>query len=166
MQDVKSLTGKSEEMFQELHTRNNSLKKSLQALEEGQKTSQLQNEQLRHHKAALQNLIGDLCREQETKGTSYISSSLFLDSKTEGASEEMIGGPHKIPSRHSDYDESKYGGSYDNRYEVDFERGKEGKYRSKEFKEVHDDEKFSRGSRTSQYSVEFVGYPSGYSSFE
>ena len=157
----------SEEMFQELHTRNNSLKKSLQALEEGQKTSQLQNEQLQHQKAALQTLIGDLCREEEATGTSYISSSRFLDPKTEGVSQEMIGGSHKTSSRHSDYKyESKYGGGYDNRYEVDFERGKEGKYHSKEVKEVHDGEKFIRGSKTSQYSVEFVGYPRDHSSFE
>ena len=71
MQDVKSLTGMSEEMVQELHTRNNNLKKSLQALEEGQKTSHLQNEQLRHQKSALQNLIGDLTRDEEPGSTSY-----------------------------------------------------------------------------------------------
>ena len=41
MQDVTSMTGISEEIVQELHSRNNSLKKSLQALEEGQKVSHL-----------------------------------------------------------------------------------------------------------------------------
>ena len=41
MKDVKSLTGMSEEVVQELHSRNNSFKKSLQTLEEGQRTSHL-----------------------------------------------------------------------------------------------------------------------------
>ena len=81
MQDVKSMTGMSEEMVQELHSRNNSLKKSLEALEEGQKTSHLQNEQLRHQKSVLQNLIGDLRERQEPGDTSYNASSRYVDSK-------------------------------------------------------------------------------------
>ena len=63
MQDVRSMTRISEEMVQQLHSRNNSLKKSLQALEEGQKVSHLQNEQLYHQKSVLQDLIGGLCRD-------------------------------------------------------------------------------------------------------
>lgn len=81
MQDVKSMTGLSEEMVQELHTRNDNLKKSLQALEEGQKTSHLQNEQLRHQKSVLQNLIGDLTRHEEPGSTSYNTSPRYQESK-------------------------------------------------------------------------------------
>ena len=167
MQDVKSMTGMSEEMVQELHTRNNSLKKSLQDLEDGQMTSQLQNEQLRHQKAALQNLIGDLCRDEEVAGTSYNSSSRFLDYKHEDRNDEGLGTSYKTSPRHLDYKyERKYGGSCDNRYDGYFERNNEGKYLSKEFKEIHDGETFSRDSRADHFSAEFLGYPSGYESFE
>lgn len=75
------MTGLSEEMVQELHTRNDNLKKSLQALEEGQKTSHLQNEQLRHQKSVLQNLIGDLTRHEEPGSTSYKTSPRYQESK-------------------------------------------------------------------------------------
>ena len=151
----------SEEMVQELHTRNNSLKKSLQDLEDGQQTSQLQNEQLRHQKAALQNLIGDLCQDEDVAGTSYNSSSRFLDYKQEGRSDEGVGTSYKTSPKYVDYKyESKYGGSRDNRYD-------EGKYQlSKEFKEMHDGESFSRDSRADHLSADFLGYPSGYESFE
>ena len=81
MQDVKSMTGMSEEMVQELLKRNSSLKKSLEALEDGQKTSHLQNEELRLQKSALQNLIGDLCAPEEAGGTSHNTTSRYLDSK-------------------------------------------------------------------------------------
>ena len=145
MQDVKSMSGVSEEMAQELHNRNNSLMKSLQALEEGQKTSHLQNEQLRHEKSVLQNLIGDMCckhdgRSDDLVGTSYNTSSSYLE--------------HKY--------ESKYGGSYDNRYDEDFERKTDRRYLSKEF----DGEKYGRGSKLDRFSTVFVEYPSRYSTFE
>ena len=157
----------SEEMVQELHTRNNSLKKSLQDLEDGQMTSQLQNEQLRHQKAALQNLIGDLCRDEEVAGTSYNSPSRFLDYKHEGRSDDVLGTSYKTSPRYLDYKyESKYGGSRDNRYDGHFERNTEGKYLSKEFKQMHEGETFSRNSRADDFSAEFLGYPSGYESFE
>jgi len=78
---VKSMTGMSEEMVRELRTRNNNLKKSLQALEEGQKTSHLQNEQLRHQKSALQSLIGDLTRDEEPGSTSYNASPRYQEFK-------------------------------------------------------------------------------------
>jgi len=197
MQDVKSMTGMSEEMVQELHTRNNNLKKSLQALEEGQKTSHLQNEQLRHQKSALQNLIGDLTRDegpgstsykalprydQEFKrlskydssychdsevpdSTSYNGSSKYLDtkhrSKYENAqeNEKLDGTSFKASSRYlgSKY-ESKYDRGYDNRYD-NFHTNAENRYTTKEFKEMHDGEKFSRGSKGDQFSFEFQEYP-------
>lgn len=86
MQDVKSMSGVSEEMAQELHNRNSSLMKSLQALEEGQKTSHLQNEQLRHEKSVLQNLIGDMCCKHEggsddVIGTSYNTAPKYQEYK-------------------------------------------------------------------------------------
>ena len=155
----------SEEMVQELHSRNNSLKRNLQALEEGQKTSHLQNEQLRHQKSVLQNLIGDLCRDEEVTGTSYKSSSRFLDSSHEGGHDEMIGTLYTSP-RYMDYKyKSKYGGIYDNRYGHEVERNTEGRYLSEEFREMHAGEKFC-GSKTDQYSTVSVEYPSGHSSLE
>lgn len=75
------MTGMSEEMVRELRTRNNNLKKSLQALEEGQKTSHIQNEQLRHQKSALQSLIGDLTRDEEPGSTSYNTSPRYQEFK-------------------------------------------------------------------------------------
>lgn len=184
----------SEEMVQELHTRNSSLKKSLEALEEGQKTSHLQNEQLRHQKSVLQNLIGDLCGHEEPGSTSYNASPRYLDSKyvskydssydnealgstsyntsskyldskhsskyARGLDNEDLGGTsYKASSKYlgSKY-ESKYGGSYDNRYE-DFGTNMEDRYLTKEFKEIHDVEKSSRGSKGDQFSFVFQEYP-------
>ncbi|PFX23344.1 hypothetical protein AWC38_SpisGene12101 [Stylophora pistillata] len=86
MQDVESMAGMSGEMIQELHTRNNNLEKSLQDLEDEQKTSHLQNEQLRHQKSVLQNLIGDLCSHDELTATSYNSSPRYYDSEHKGRS--------------------------------------------------------------------------------
>ena len=193
MHDVKSMTGMSEEMVQELRTRNNNLKRSLQALEEGQKTSHLQNEQLRHQKSALQNLIGDLTRDEEPSstsynaspthkefkrpmkydstysrhhdeeldGTSYNESSKYLDTRHRSKyahvheNEKLDGTSYKASSRHpgSKY-EGKYDRSYDNRYD-DFSTNTGNRYSPKEFKEIHDGEKFSRGPKGDQFSFEF-----------
>lgn len=142
------MSGVSEEMAQELHNRNNSLMKSLQALEEGQKTSHLQNEQLRHEKSVLQNLIGDMC------------------CKHEGGSDDVIGTSYNTAPKYQEYKyETKYGGSCDNRYDEDFERKTDRRYLSKEFKEF-DGEKYGRGSKLDRFSTVFVEYPSRYSTFE
>lgn len=196
MQDVKSMTGISEEMVQELRTRNNNLKKSLQALEEGQKTSHLQNEQLRHQKSALQNLIGDLTRDEEPGSTSYNASSTYkeferpnkYDSTYSHHNKELDGTSYNVSSKYLDtkhrskyahvhenekldgtsynassrYPGSKYEGkydrSYDNRYD-DFPTNTKNRYSTKEFKEIHDGERFSRGSKGDQFSFEFQEYP-------
>ena len=187
------MTGMSEEMVQELRTRNDNLKKSLQALEEGQKTSHLQNEQLRHQKSALQSLIGDLTRHQEPgitsynaspryqevkrpskydssylyeeDGTSYNGSSKYLDTKHRSAHRskdanvhenvEVDGTSYKASSR---YLGSKYDQSHDNRYD-DFHSNTENRYSTKEFKEMQDGKKLSRGSKGDQFSSEFQAYP-------
>ncbi|XP_068737417.1 golgin subfamily A member 6-like protein 6 [Montipora capricornis] len=179
MKDVKSMTGMSEEMVLELHTRNNNLKKSLQTLEEGQKASQLQTEQLRKQKAALQNLIGGLCRDGEIAeskhdneikqlaGDSYSSQSSFLEQKYESRSDEPAGMSYKPSSGYSNQNfEGNFGRSSYNRY-GDFKRSTEARYTSvKDIKKTHDTETSRKGSRVDQFSVGFDGHPSSYSTFE
>ena len=92
----------SEEMVQELRTRNKNLTRSLQALEEGQKTSHLQNEQLRHQRSALQNLIGDLTRDEEPGSASYYASPTHKEFKR----------PSKYDSTYSHHNEELDGTSY------------------------------------------------------
>ena len=119
------MTGMSEEMVQELRTRNNNLKKSLQALEEGQKTSHLQNEQLRHQKSALQNLIGDLTRDEEPGSTSYDASPRYKEFKR----------PSKSDSTYNHHNEGLDGTSYNGSSKY-----LDTKQRSK-YAHVHDNEK-------------------------
>ena len=157
----------SEEMVQELHSRNNSLKKSLQTLEEEQRTSCLQNEQLRHQKSDLQNLIGDLCRDEKVADTSYNSSSILLDSKYDDRSDEVVGKSYSTSPRHLDYKyQCKYSGRYDNRYDENYQRNTDGKYLSQEFKEMQHGKKCSRCSKADRYSTVFDKYPSRNSSYE
>ena len=111
------MTGMSGEMVQELHFRNSNLKKSLQDLEEGQKTSHLQNEQLRHQKSVLQNLIGDLCSHEEPTGTPYNSSPRYFDSEHRSRSydnEEFGGTSHSASSKYLDSTyNSRYASAHD-----------------------------------------------------
>ena len=125
MQDVTSMTGMSEEMVQELRTRNNNLKRSLQALEEGQKTSHLQNEQLRHQKSVLQNLIGDLTRDEEPGSTSYNASPRY----------EEFNRPSKYGSTYNHHNDELDGMTYNGSSKY-----LDTKQRSK-YAHVHDNEK-------------------------
>ncbi|KAJ7376235.1 hypothetical protein OS493_035896 [Desmophyllum pertusum] len=154
MQDVKSMTGMSEEMVQELHTRNNSLKKSLQALEEGQQTSHLQNEQLRHQKSVLQNLIGDLCKHEEPGdlgGTSYNASSKYLESKHASKydrshdNEDLGGTSYNSSSKYLDSKHrSKYARGHDNEELSDTSYNASSKYLdSKHRSRGHENEELS-----------------------
>ena len=144
------MTGISEEIVQELHSRNNSLKKSLQALEEGQKVSHLQNEQLQHQKSALQDLIGGLCRDEKIPGTSYNSSSRLLDTKPDGRS-------HVAGSISPSYQDHRH------RANDDSESERQLSYR--EFQEPKN-ETCSRCSRVDQFSTVLEEYPSRYSNYE
>lgn len=162
MQDVTSMTGISEEMVQELHSRNNSLQESIQALEEGQKVSHLQNEQLQHQKSALQDLIGGLYRDEKILGTSYNSSSRLLDTKHDGRS-HVAGStsPHYQDYRY----DNKYSTGFDNRHRTSDDSDTERKLSYKEFQEPKT-ETYSRYSRADQFSTVFEEYPSRYSSYE
>ena len=186
MEDVKSMTGMSEEMARELHSRNNNLRRNLRALEEGQQTSQLQTEQLRQQKAALQNLIGDLCRDEETSGTTYDTSSRFKASKHESEADQRVG--HSYSSQSSPWDgkrestsdettatsyrhqrqrhEHRYDMSSGNRRE-NFIVGLQERYSSDDnITEMQTAEAFGKRSREDQFSTDFIGHPGGYSSFE
>ena len=157
------MTGISKEIVQELNSRNNSLKKSLQALEEGQKVSHLQNEQLQHQKSALQDLIGGLCKDEKTPGTSYNSSSRLLDTKHDHGRSHMAGSTS--PSyQHYRYD-SKYSIGFDNRHRANDDSDSERKLSYKEFQEPKN-ETCSRCSRVDQFSTVFEEYPSRYSKDE
>ena len=158
------MTGISEEMVQELHSRNNSLKKSVQALEEGQKVSLLQNEQLQYQKSALQDLIGGLCRDEKIHGTSYNSSSRLLDTKHDGRS-HVAGSPSpRYQDSHYSYD-NKYSTGFDNRHRTNEDSDAERKLSYKEFQEPKN-ETCSRCSRADQFSTVFEEYPSRYSNYE
>ena len=156
------MTGISEEIVQELHSRNNSLKKSLQALEEGQKVSHLQNEQLQHQKSALQDLIGGLCRDEKIPGTSYNSSSRLLDTKHDGRS--PVARSTSPSYQHYRYD-NKYSIGFDNRHRASDDSESERKLSYKEFQEPKN-ETCSRCSRVDQFSTVFEEYPSRYSNYE
>lgn len=184
------MTGMSEEMARELHSRNNNLRRNLRALEEGQQTSQLQTEQLRQQKAALQNLIGDLCRDEETSGTSYDTSSRFQASKHESETDERVGNCYSSQSRPSDgkresrSDETtatSYSPSsghqrqrYEDRYDrssgnkrENFKVGFQERYSSDDnITELQNAESFGKRSKVDQFSMDFVGHPGSYSSFE
>ncbi|KAK2567794.1 hypothetical protein P5673_007665 [Acropora cervicornis] len=186
MEDVKSMTGMSEEMARELHSRNNNLRRNLRALEEGQQTSQLQTEQLRRQKAALQNLIGDLCRDEETSVTSYDTSSRFQPSKHESEADQRVGHFYSSLSSPSDgkrestsdettatsyrhqrqRHEHRYDISSGNRRE-NFKVGLQERYSSDDnITEMQTAEAFGKRSRVDQFSTDFIGHPGGYSSFE
>lgn len=155
MQHVTSMTGISEEIVQELHSRNNSLKKSLQALEEGQKVSHLQNEQLQHQKSALQDLF-------KIPGTSYNSSSRLLDIKHDRRSH--VAGSTSPSYQHYRYD-NKYSIGFENRHRANDDSESERKLSYKEFQESKN-ETCSRCSRVDQFSTVFEEYPSRYSNYE
>ena len=63
MTDVEASGSMSDAMINELRARNSNLKKTIQALEEGQRRSHIQNEQLLHQKSTLQEMIGNLCSD-------------------------------------------------------------------------------------------------------
>lgn len=184
------MTGMSEEMARELHSRNNNLRRNLKALEEGQQTSQLQTEQLRQQKAALQNLIGDLCRDEDTSGTSYDTSSRFQASKQESEADQRVGRSYSSQSKPSDgkrestsdettatlyspslrhqrkRQEHRYDRSSGNRRE-NLKVGLHERYSSdNNITEMQTAETFGKRSRVDQFSTDFVGHPGSYSSFE
>jgi hypothetical protein len=74
MEDLQETNSLSDSTLQELYDRNSSLKETLRALEKGQNKSHMQNQQLKHQKSALQNLIGELCKPSDASFGSQFSS--------------------------------------------------------------------------------------------
>lgn len=74
MEDFQESNSLSDSTLQELYDRNARLKETLKTLEKGQHKSQMQNDQLKHQKMALQNLIGQLCKPNEASFGSQFSS--------------------------------------------------------------------------------------------
>lgn len=74
MEDLQDSSSLSDSTLQELYERNARLKETLKALEKGQHKSQIQNEQLKHQKMALQDLIGQLCKPSDASFGSQFSS--------------------------------------------------------------------------------------------
>lgn len=87
MTDLEASGNMSESILEELRTRNRNLKKTIQALEEGQKRSQLQNEQLLQQKSTLQEMIGKLC----TDGDATSCASLKPSPVSHGAEHVYLG---------------------------------------------------------------------------